>query len=104
MSRRRRAESDIESWIAVRRQMNAHSRTLSARSEREALAFFLAPHQGALYLERIRFCNKTRAVVALQFADGESFQSWCDADDLRFTYPILFAHLKRSASDLFDAA
>ena len=91
-------------WFASRRRSSANARVLTASNEREAVAFLLAPHQGGLYVECGRLRGTSRAIVAMQFADDASFQRWCEADRLQFTYPLLYANLKRSGFELFSNA
>ena len=106
-SRRRQAltsKSKGTPWFAARGRAIANARIFTASGEREAVAFLLAPHQGGLYVECGRLQETSRAIVAMRFADGESFRRWCEADRLQFTYPLLYANLKRSGCELFDNA
>jgi hypothetical protein len=57
-----------------------------------------------LYVECGRLRGTSRAIVAMRFADDASFRHWCETDRLQFTYPLLYANLKRSGCELFDNA
>ena len=76
---------------------------LVASQKDEAVAFSLAPHRGRLFVECERSRGKRRAVVTMQFTDAPSFLRWCERDHLQFTYPLLYANLKRSGSELFPS-
>ena len=82
---------------------SADARILSDAAEHDRVAFLLAPHRGGLYVECERYRGKTVAVVTMQFADQASFRKWCEGDRLQLTYPLLYANLKRSGSELFRA-
>lgn len=40
-------------------------------------------------------------VMAMLFDDAARFGAWCDADAVRFNYPMLFRNLKRDGSAFF---
>jgi hypothetical protein len=42
-----------------------------------------------------------RAVQVLAFASPSSFRRWCDADEARFSSPLLYSNLIRAADELF---
>lgn len=70
------------------------------------IVFNLIPLAGAVFVERTRIVEQTGVFAqSILFRDNDSFLRWCEADRLRFKYPLLFELLKRSAQALFvDAA
>lgn len=76
--------------------------TISAASSDGVIAFRLAARPGGLNVQRTqRRGGGQRIVQSIRFADEASFVRWCDADELHFTYPLLFVNLKRSGCELF---
>jgi hypothetical protein len=45
-----------------------------------------------------------RVDLSVVFRSEASFLQWCEADQLRHTYPLLFARLRRSGGVLFNNA
>ena len=45
--------------------------------------------------------NRAQEVMAVLFKDAAGFGDWCDADVIRFDYPMLFIALKRDGNALF---
>ena len=43
-----------------------------------------------------------RVVQAIVFSSANSLHRWCDADDDRFDYPLMFSRLHHDADELFD--
>jgi hypothetical protein len=69
---------------------------VSLRSDDGALEFRLSTAQGGLYVERIDEREPgARVVLSTLFRDGSSFARWCDADAVRFVYPVIYVNLKR---------
>jgi hypothetical protein len=80
-------------------------RTFSATSPDGAVAFKVAQLAGAIHVERT--CVRTggqRIVQSVRFVDPEAFIHWCEADPLKFAYPLLYDNLKRGGCALFPAA
>ena len=76
---------------------------LTLTSEDGTLTFRLKRIDGRLHMERSRRRARSSAVVQVtDFGDESSFIRWCESDRLRFTYPLLFANLKRSGRALFS--
>jgi len=75
---------------------------LSLTSEDRTLVFRLKRIDGHVHMERIRRRARSTAVVQVSnFGDEASFIRWCESDRLRFTFPLLFANLRRSGRALF---
>jgi hypothetical protein len=72
------------------------------RSDDGLIEFRLAPAQQGVLVERVRKRPGTaRTVQVAVFTDDRSFNRWCDADALRFDYPLIYVSLKRSGHALF---
>ena len=87
--------------FAVRpRRWQAHGFDL--RSEDGVLAMHVEPAETGLFLE-MTYTHRSMAVIvmAMLFNDVDRFGAWCDADAVRFNYPMLFHKLKRDGSALF---
>ncbi|GAB3759113.1 hypothetical protein GCM10028796_05810 [Ramlibacter monticola] len=49
-----------------------------------------------VYVERVQALGGIgRLSHIMRFDDVDSFRGVCDADDLRFTYPLVFSELRR---------
>jgi hypothetical protein len=69
------------------------------------IAFTLAPTSHGLYVERVHLRpGAARVVQSTLFADDRSFQRWCDADAMRFDYPVVYVNLKRDGDALFASS
>ena len=65
------------------------------------LEFRLARWGSGLYLERRQFrLGAGIATHAMCFRDEVSFLQWCDADSLKFSYPLVYSSLKKHACAL----
>lgn len=79
-------------------------RAVFAASDDGVLSFQLSPCEGGILVTRTEV--RTRAAKLVQstrFADEFSFLRWCEADRMKFSYPLLYANLKRSGCGLFIA-
>jgi hypothetical protein len=75
---------------------------MTASSEDGVVAFRLAARTGGVHVERAQTrADAGRVQQSMWFEDDASFVRWCEADRLKFTYPLLYANLKRSGCDLF---
>ncbi len=75
------------------------------RSEDGSVSFTLAPTPSGVFVERVQLRNGTaRVVQSVLFTDDQSFQRWCDADSLRFEYPLVYVSLKRDGDAMFRRA
>jgi hypothetical protein len=71
-------------------------------SEDGAVSFTLRTCKAGLHMERTRRPSRARRVIhAIEFSEESKFVRWCDADRLQFTYPLVFARLRRSGCALF---
>ena len=72
------------------------------RSDDGVLAMHVEPAELGLFLE-MTYAHPSMAVIvmAMLFDDADRFGAWCDADTVRFNYPMLFRNLKRDGSALF---
>lgn len=68
-----------------------------AASADGVISFRLVPHERRLHVERVQIRQGTATVVqSMLFSDDQSFIRWCDADQLKYSYPLVFANLRRS--------
>ena len=75
---------------------------VTLHSDDGIVSFRLAPGRHGLFVERIRIRQEGAYVAqSAVFADERSFQQWCDADSIRFDYPMVYVHLKREGATLF---
>ena len=87
------------------RQPAEPSRSVTAMSDDKVLTFHLAARPGGVAVQRSeRRAGGRRVVQSVRFADEASFVRWCQSDELRFAYPLLFSKLSRSGCELFNAA
>ena len=65
-------------------------------------AMHVEPAETGLFLE-MTYAHPSMAVIvmAMLFDDADRFGAWCDADAVRFNYPMLLHNLKRDGSALF---
>ena len=72
------------------------------RSDDGLIEFRLAPAARGVFVERVqRRPGTARTVQATVFTDDSSFSRWCDADAMRFDYPLIYVALKRNGHALF---
>lgn len=80
------------------------SRAVTTFSGDGVIAFKLVPCAGGIHVERSQIrAGAGRVVQSMRFLDDASFLRWCEADRLKFTYPLLYANLKRSGCALLCA-
>lgn len=79
------------------------AQTVVAASDDGALWFTLVRRMDSVQAERVhQRVGQGRIVLSVRFNDDVAFLRWCDADRLKYTYPLLFAQLRRNASALFQ--
>lgn len=80
----------------------AHSSaSRTVRSEDGTVAFTLFRAPIGVFVERVQLRHgKGRVVHSILFTDDSSFERWCDADSVRFEYPLVHVHLKRHGNTL----
>lgn len=72
-------------------------------SDDGVIEFRLAGSSVGVTLTRVhRRTPHERVDVSIAFGSEASFLQWCEADPLRYTYPLLLMRLKRSGCALFD--
>ncbi len=77
-------------------------KSITIASDDGVVTFQLEPCAGGVVMKRTRSHLRPGQVVqSMQFHEEESFLRWCDGDQLRFAYPLLFANLRRSGRALF---
>jgi hypothetical protein len=75
---------------------------VTLHSDDGIVSFRLAPGHCGLFVERTRIRQEGAYVAqSAVFADERSFLQWCDADSVRFDYPMVYVSLKREGSALF---
>jgi hypothetical protein len=58
---------------------------------------------GKLAVERVQARRGASRVEQVSlFSDWGSFERWCDADALRFDYPLVHTHLKRHGAAILS--
>jgi hypothetical protein len=71
------------------------------RSDDGVLEFRLASCTTGLFVERVeQRDHQARIVQSTIFSDAMAFDRWCDADTVRFDYPMLYVALKRNADNV----
>lgn len=76
-----------------------------AASADGVIRFTLSRRPSGLHVERVQVRpGPARVVQSMTFGDEASFTSWCDADALRFNYPLIYSHVRRDGQALFDEA
>lgn len=89
----------------VRPVFARRSSAVTATSDDGVIAFKLVSCAGGVHVERSQFrAGSGRIVQSMRFQDDASFVRWCEADRLKFSYPLLYAHLTRSGCALFTPA
>lgn len=82
----------------------ASSRIVTAASSDGAVTFTLSARPGGISVQRNeQRPGGRRLVQSMRFSNAQSFVKWCESDELRFAYPLLFSNLARSGRELFDA-
>lgn len=75
----------------------------TVRSDDGVLRLDLRLVDAGLYMRReLHRPRAGRVTQANIFASRDAFKRWCDADSLRFEYPIVHVRLMRVADQLFD--
>jgi hypothetical protein len=65
------------------------------------VAFTLSRAPTGIFVERVQLRQgKGRVVHSVIFTDDSSFERWCDADSVRFEYPLVHVNLKRHGTSL----
>ena len=77
----------------------------TVRSDDGVVAFTLSRTPMGVFVERVQL-RKGRGLVvhSIIFTDDSSFDRWCDADSVRFDYPLLHVTLKRHGNTLLRHA
>ena len=75
------------------------------QSDDGAVCFTLHSTRLGLWVERVRrhADHQARLVQSVVFSDTIGFSRWCDADSVRFEYPIVFLNIKREGVALLEA-
>ncbi len=89
--------------VVVRPTFARQSRGITTASEDGVIAFqVMECASGGIHVERVQDrAGDGRVVQSMRFRDDASFVRWCEADRLKFTYPLLFANLRRTGCALF---
>ena len=73
----------------------------TVRSEDGTVAFTLFRAAKGVFVERVQLRQgQGRVVHSAIFTDDSSFDRWCDADPVRFEYPLVHVNLKRHGNAL----
>jgi hypothetical protein len=74
------------------------------RSDDGRLFYWLRATHAGLWVQRDRLRQDSRArlVQSHVFRSGAAFARWCDADTVRFDYPVVFTRLQREGSALLS--
>lgn len=85
-------------WVAPDRH---DARTV--RSSDGALVVIMQRTPHGMFVERvIQRPGMSRVVQDVVFGTADQFRRWCDADQARFDYPLLYASLARHADAMFS--
>jgi hypothetical protein len=78
---------------------------LVVQSDDGAVRFQLRSTRSGLWVQRERRTvpQRARLVQSVVFTDPIGFARWCEADSVRFDYPIVFSTLRRAGSALLEA-
>ena len=75
-----------------------------AESDDGRLSFTVVRDQRGVLARRVLHDpGRGRVVLSVVFSDRSSFERWCEAGRLRHSYPLLYRHLTRNGSALFEA-
>lgn len=70
---------------------------ISVCSDDGVVEFHLSPCEAGLFVERIeQHRHRARVVQFTVFRSITAFDRWCDADAVRFDYPVVYVSLKRN--------
>ena len=74
------------------------------QSDDGAVCFKLHTTSLGLWVERVRrrVDHQARLVQSVVFSDTIGFSRWCDADSVRFEYPIVASNIKREGVALLE--
>ncbi len=87
-------------WVAPDRR---NARTV--HSDDGALVVTMQCTPDGMFVERtIQRPGMSRVVQAVVFGTAEQFRRWCDADQARFDYPLVYASLARNADAIFSGS
>jgi hypothetical protein len=95
---------DASEAISMEQPMTAPSHSsepTTVRSDDGIVAFTLYRARLGVFVERVQLRQgKGRVVHSIIFTDDRSFERWCDADSVRFEYPLVHVNLKRHGNTL----
>ena len=87
-------------WVAPDRR---DARTV--RSDDGALVVTMQFTPEGMFVERtIQRPGMSRVVQVVVFGSADQFRRWCDADQARFDYPLLYSSLARNADAIFSGS
>lgn len=92
--------------VVRRRFFNARrtGAALADSTRNGVLEFRLKRCRSGIYLERRQFrLGAGVSTHAMCFDDESSFLRWCEADALKFSYPLVYSSLKSHACALLSA-
>ena len=79
-------------------------RDLAAASRQGAVEFRLSRSASGISVERRQLrVGAGTASHSMRFADEAAFLRWCEADSLKYSYPLLYSTLKRHGCALLSA-
>jgi hypothetical protein len=76
----------------------------SGRSSDGQLSYELVPCEAGVLLERTVVRPSGRLIHSLLLRNKAAFIAWCEADDARFTHPLLFSEMRRRCSRELERA
>jgi hypothetical protein len=81
-------------------------RTVTASSPDDVLRFRVSACSHGIHVERAQRYGLTRRITvqSMRFVDDASFVRWCDTDQLKFSYPLLYDRLRRDGCALFRSS
>jgi hypothetical protein len=83
------------------RRLSEPEDVITSASADGVIAFRLVPRAKGIHVERIQLrTGSARVIQSMLFQDDQSFIRWCDADQLKFSYPLVYANLRRNGSAL----
>lgn len=68
------------------------------------LTFRLMKGKTGVFVERVQRRGAGTLSHSAVFFSQEEFAAFCDTDDLRFNYQLLYLQLRKNFEDLFDGA
>lgn len=88
---------------SVAAQVATHD--IVVRSDDGSVCFKLRPTPMGLWVQRDRRQKnrKARLVQSIVFFDAIGFTRWCEADSVRFDYPVVFSMVQREGGALLRA-